>query len=312
MDNTNKQLVESLLAVAASTDWDLISTADDVEVRKMTLSPDFQVAGNPIAEEARFAVVMAKAVLDASPEQVFSYFMDNKRVHEYNEYCAQVEDLEYLDAQTKISWSCSGPIAGGAISARDFVTRSHYSALDDGTLVIANRAEEHDKAPPSDAYVRMKMIWGGNIFRAYDRNQTLLTTITHINPGGVGETRFGSLFLNATAASGPRRFMNGLRTCIELDRQERTRSDSLASSGTSESSADTEESLAFNQSVSSQGWGSWLWRAGDGAGILRNGAAEGAVECRHGETAQEALFVAKLHEQLAAWQRRVANCTCTL
>ena len=51
-------------------------------------------------------------------EQVYGYFMDNKRVHEYNEYCTQINDLEYLDAQTKVSWSCSGTIAGGVIKSR--------------------------------------------------------------------------------------------------------------------------------------------------------------------------------------------------
>ena len=35
----------------------------------------------------------------------------------------------------------------------DFVTRSHYCALEDGTLVIANCAEEHDMAPTSDEYI---------------------------------------------------------------------------------------------------------------------------------------------------------------
>ena len=281
----------------------------------MTLSPEFQVAGRPLAEEARFAIVMAQAELDAPPEQVYSYFMDNKRVHQYNEYCAEVEDLEYLDDQTKISWSCSGPIAGGTISARDFVTRSHYCALDDGTLVIANRAEEHDKAPPSHRYVRMKMVWGGNIIRAHGRDRTLLTTITHINPGGVGETRYGLLFLNATAASGPRKFMNGLRMCIESDRQERARSDSLTSCGASSvSSADTEESLSFAQASSGERWSSWLWGAGAGAGagLLGDRAAAGPLEYKHEETATEAEFVARLREHLAVWQRRARVATYTL
>ena len=65
-----------------------------------------------------------------------------------------MNDLEYLDAQTKISWSCSGTIAGGVVKKRDFVTRSHYCAMEDGTLVIANRAEEHEDAPSSDEYIR--------------------------------------------------------------------------------------------------------------------------------------------------------------
>lgn len=65
-----------------------------------------------------------------------------------------MNDLVYLDARTKISWSCSGTIAGGVVKKRDFVTRSHYCAMEDGTLVIANRAEEHEDAPSSDEYIR--------------------------------------------------------------------------------------------------------------------------------------------------------------
>ncbi len=54
------------------------------------------------------------------------------------------------------------------------------------------------------------MVWGGNIIRpAAQAGHTHLTTVTHINPGGMGETRFGLVFLNAMAATGPRKFVNG-------------------------------------------------------------------------------------------------------
>jgi hypothetical protein len=56
----------------------------------------------------------------------------------------------------------------------------------------------------------MRMVWGGNIIRpAAQAGHTHLTTVTHINPGGMGETRFGLVFLNAMAATGPRKFVNG-------------------------------------------------------------------------------------------------------
>ena len=105
--------------------------------------------------------------------------------------------------------------------------------------------------------------------------------------------------------------MNGLRACIEYDRQERARRDSLASCCTSSvSSADTEESLAFTPSSTVEGWGSWLWRSGGGASFLR--ATSPGEATRHEETENEAVFVAKLHEQLAVWQRRARVATCTL
>ena len=71
-----------------------------------------------------------------------------QRVHEYNEYCTQVVDLSYLDAQTKISWSCSGNIAGGVVKKRDFVTRSHYCAMEVHAQIRARACTDRGCNPP--------------------------------------------------------------------------------------------------------------------------------------------------------------------
>ena len=238
----NKVLVDALVGIAASPDWEPISTADEVYISRMTLSPEFIVGGQRIGDEANFAMIKSEAVLEAPPAQVFALFIDNRRAPEFNEYCKEVVDLEYLDAQTKVTWSCSGHIAGGLVHSRDFVTRSHYTALKDGTLVIANRAEDHPGAPPTQRHVRMKMVWGGNIIRPAPGGAggTLLTTLTHINPGGAGETRCGRMFLQATAASGPRKFVQGLRGCIHMDgAQTRGHDPAVPKGGERPSGADT-------------------------------------------------------------------------
>ena len=331
----NKALVEKLLEIENSLEWKLISTADDVNISLMTLSPDFEVAGRVIGDEAKFAMVKCECVLEAPPGQVYEFFTSNRRVKEYNEYCTQVQDIEYLDTQTKISWSCSGQIAGGLVQARDFVTRSQYCALDDGTLVIVNRAEEHPRALPTDAYVRMKLVWGGNLLRA-SGGQTILKTFTHINPGGVGESRVGSLFLNSLAAAGPRKFVKGLRSCIEADRR-RDSTDSLDSSHSTSStcghsSASTEDAeervspreddeqgsatstkaafsfLSLSPPVWLSAWGQDM-QEGVFRGWTKGGADEkqcglcGKPEGRHVETEEETKFVNELQMRVQSWQR---------
>lgn len=65
--------------------------------------------------------ILARGVVDASPEQIFSMFDKNELVSEYNEYCNEIEDVVVLDRHTKITWGASKPM--GPFSSRDFVTR---------------------------------------------------------------------------------------------------------------------------------------------------------------------------------------------
>ena len=133
-------------------------------------------------------------------------------MHEYNEYCKEVKDLEWLDPTTKVTYSLTG-----RPWSRDFVTRVHYSTLPDSTRVIVNRAEEHHAAPLRPNYTRMTMPLGANILRpvAGDSSKTEVTLITHVNPGGFAQTHFLSK-LNAVAhrSTVPKR-------CIEHKQQSR-------------------------------------------------------------------------------------------
>lgn len=51
---------------------------------------------------SKFLCVKAEAVLDASPAQVYTLFVDNTRVREYNEFCKQIKDLQYVNSTTKV------------------------------------------------------------------------------------------------------------------------------------------------------------------------------------------------------------------
>ena len=139
-----------------------------------------------------------------STRQVYSLFVDNKRVHEYNEYCKDVQDLEWLDEHTKVTYSLTG-----RPWSRDFVTRVHYHTLADSTRVIVNRAEDHPLAPPRPNYTRMTMPLGANILRpaSGDPTKTDVTLITHVNPGGFAQTHFGAMVTNRLSTDSPRQFL---------------------------------------------------------------------------------------------------------
>ena len=207
----NDDLVNKILRICDKAEWTQISNDDGIRVWRTSLPPDLAVGGQPLGKTSQFYAIMAQGILDAPPAQVHKYFIDNSRVHEYNEYCKEIKDLEQIDANTKITWSASGKV--GPFKERDFVTRVHYRTLPDGTLVIANRRQESELAPSSERYLRMEIMVGGNIIRCVegDASKTHFTVLTHVNPGGVAETRLGAMILNSAAASGPLKFIHGLR-----------------------------------------------------------------------------------------------------
>ena len=71
-DEINRSLVNTLLDIIAAPGWEEISSEDGVYIAKKGLAPEFEVAGQCLGDEAKFAVVMAQSVLEAPPEQVCS------------------------------------------------------------------------------------------------------------------------------------------------------------------------------------------------------------------------------------------------
>lgn len=63
-------------------------------------------------------------MVDAPVEKVFELFLDNTRVHEYNEHCREIADIDKLSDNTKVTWSRSSNY--GPFKARDFCTIVHY------------------------------------------------------------------------------------------------------------------------------------------------------------------------------------------
>lgn len=216
----NDELVEVVMGIVRRPEWEVILDKDKegIKIWRALLEPDLSIAGRPLGNAAKFYAVKASGFLEMSPQMVHkSYFLDNSRVKEYNEFCNEIRDVESLDASTKLTWSASARI--GPFKERDFVTRVHYRTLSDGTIVAASRAENSSHAPASDNYLRMEMCVGGNILQPVPGfpNRTLFTVLTHVNPGGIADSRMGAMIMNSQADKGPLRFIQSIRECILRD-----------------------------------------------------------------------------------------------
>eukprot|EP00287_Rhodomonas_sp_CCMP768_P007828 CAMPEP_0196731390 /NCGR_PEP_ID=MMETSP1091-20130531/11149_1 /TAXON_ID=302021 /ORGANISM="Rhodomonas sp., Strain CCMP768" /LENGTH=450 /DNA_ID=CAMNT_0042074523 /DNA_START=251 /DNA_END=1599 /DNA_ORIENTATION=- len=196
--------------------WEAVSSEGGVTVWRKYFPREMRIAGKPIGVSSKFACVKAKAVIDAPLDKVYALFLDNSRVQEYNEYCKDVQDLEWLDPATKVTHSFTG-----RPWSRDFVTRVHYRALGKDARIVVSRAEEHPKAEATGGYTRMEMALGANIMRRApgDASKTEFTLITHVNPGGFASTQFGAAVTNRLSTESPRQFIAKLTAAASADRR---------------------------------------------------------------------------------------------
>ena len=98
----NDNLVEAVETLLDDKDWQMVSADAGINIWRKYLPADMVVAGKKIDKASKFACVKAQAVIDAPLEKVYDLFVDNSRVREYNEYCKEVRDLEWLDENTKV------------------------------------------------------------------------------------------------------------------------------------------------------------------------------------------------------------------
>jgi hypothetical protein len=73
---------------------------------------------------ARFAVVRAQGIMNASAADIVELFADNTRVSEYNKFFERGRDLEMVGEDTKVVWASAPPIF--PFKPRDFCTVVHY------------------------------------------------------------------------------------------------------------------------------------------------------------------------------------------
>lgn len=207
----NDELVQVSLKLLEDPDWEQVSGEDGISVWRKYLSPNLMIADRKVDRASKFAVVKARAIIDAPVSQVYDLFTDNSRVHEYNEYCKEVTDLAWLDPATKVTQSLTG-----RPWSREFVTRVHYRDMGEGVKLVVNRAEDHPAAVTNAGYTRMEMPLSANLMRplASDPSKTEFTLITHIDPGGFAATQFGAMVTNRLSTESPRTFLAALGKAV--------------------------------------------------------------------------------------------------
>eukprot|EP00188_Purpureofilum_apyrenoidigerum_P002077 Plantae.Rhodophyta-Purpureofilum_apyrenoidigerum.ctg22373.p1 GENE.Plantae.Rhodophyta-Purpureofilum_apyrenoidigerum.ctg22373~~Plantae.Rhodophyta-Purpureofilum_apyrenoidigerum.ctg22373.p1 ORF type:complete len:284 (+),score=61.83 Plantae.Rhodophyta-Purpureofilum_apyrenoidigerum.ctg22373:53-853(+) len=223
LDNINQkndELLDKLFKLTEEKGWEEIRREDDIVIWRKRMPPELNFGGGDAWRAEKFYAVMAKATINAPAHKLFQLFRDNSRVPEYNEHCQKLRDLEYLDKDTKISWSATGRFGGGVFKARDFVTRVHYRIIKDRTFIVVNRPEEHEDARPTNQYVRAEVLLAGNVMkvRKDDPNKTDFMVITHVNPGGIADTALGSKVVNMLCANSPITFINSLQNAVHRTR----------------------------------------------------------------------------------------------
>jgi len=204
----NDMLVSTTIDVMESDGWEEVSSEGNIKVWRRFLPADLEIAGLKVGSASKFACVKATAVIDAPLEKVFELFTDNARAHEYNEYCKEILDLEWLSEDTKITQTRTG-----RPWSREFVTRVHYRSIGEDAKLIVNRAEDHPLAKHAPGYTRMNMPLGANLLKkvSSDPSKTEFTLITHVDPGGLANTKFGAMVTNRLSTESPRQFLEKLQ-----------------------------------------------------------------------------------------------------
>eukprot|EP00752_Nemacystus_decipiens_P013075 g11564.t1 len=232
LQTENDASVEAVLALIESDGWAIVASKPGVTVFRTFVQPTPSFStncdrdgrnntsqadgdggisrsscyeGQSVADQkaaAKFACMKVVGTIDANADDVYELFRDNERVHEYNENCVEIRDLEWLSSDTKISWSATRRV--GPLQARDFVTVVHYRNLEDGTKIVINRPAEHPDARPGKTYVRAQILRAANIMRpnAQDPTKTDFINVMHINPGGVADSWLGAMVVNRLCGMG--------------------------------------------------------------------------------------------------------------
>ena len=205
---TNQMLLGRLFTVLAGDGWEHVLHQDGVDVYRKRVVDLYQGG-------EKFYCIKAVGTIKARPESVYDLLKDSSRVGEYNDECVNVQDLEALSEDTKVTWASSK--AYFPFKARDFVTRCHNTQLQDGTFVVLTRSEDIEFEGAKNYgkdFVRTEVLLAGNVMRpvAGDPNLTEFTTIAHINPGGAADTPLGAQLANKICTYGPVSFIRKLES----------------------------------------------------------------------------------------------------
>jgi hypothetical protein len=255
VEKDNKDALYTLFYLVNSTDgWYNIGTRKGVTVERRYLTPSGSFVSKADASKGfKHACVKSTAILDVSPDHVFNLLADSKRAREYNDHIKTNRDVIHLPAQsnnnnnnfshwTKCTWAATAK--NGIFKPRDFLTVAHFTRYDNGTSIMLNRPAYLKSHQPTDKYVRATVLLAGNIIRPHGLygNQTHLTMLAQINPGGISDTPAAAWIINKLCASGPPSFIRQLehaaqKTKLSISTSKRSRLLSPLSSSSSSSSS---------------------------------------------------------------------------
>jgi len=213
IDRVNRELASAVVNALSQDGWEKVTEKDEIKVwirdAATVHTGRFPEGVGPtkLTGPTKFLCVRAIGIIDSPLPQVYDLFRSNEFVREYNEYCQECEDVGFIDPATKVTWATSKPFF--PFSSRDFVTRSHYRRLRDGSLVLATMSEQlpcadFQERGLSDEYVRMDMTLGGYVLRPIDGGRkTEFQMLSLANPGGALDSTVGAMMLKVCVATGP-------------------------------------------------------------------------------------------------------------
>jgi len=168
-----------------------------------------------ISKGSKHACIKSTAILDISPDHVFNMFINYKQAKLYNDHIDLIKDVMYFHNTSKHNWTkCTWVTTPkyGIFKPRDLLSIVNFIKYDNGTSIILNRPAYLNSYPATDKYVRATVLLAGNIIQPYGLhgNQTHLTMLAQINPGGISDTPAAAWIINKLCASGPPTFIRKL------------------------------------------------------------------------------------------------------
>jgi len=199
--NQNNLLVSRLFNVMDEGEWEHILARDGVNVYRR---PMIDANG----QGSKFYCIKAVSTINAKAVDVYELLKDPDRVREYNDECAEAQELPALSSDTRLTWASSKKY--GPFKPRDFITRVHHRQMKDGTFVVMTQSEDVDfHKAGKEHFVRTEVLLAGNVMRPNDQDpsKTDFVTIAHINPGGAADTPLGAKIVNHLCTHGPVNFI---------------------------------------------------------------------------------------------------------
>jgi len=138
---------------------------------------------------AELPTIRSETILNGKPEDVYRLFMDGSRVHEYNDNCVELHDIEAVNDSTKINWCATGKF--GPFKARDFVTLVHFCDNHRGGYASVAANVEHPSLPPANGYVRSQIQLAATFMQPVpgEPNKTRFVQLTQVGElGGVADS----------------------------------------------------------------------------------------------------------------------------